>query len=78
MAMTFGEAMEKMRAGARCGRVCWMDAIPGDTIWITLEQPVGLITEPWFAIHYLKAPLCVPWVMSHGDILGVDWIVMEI
>jgi Protein of unknown function (DUF2829) len=86
--MTFGEAIEALKAGARVTRAGWT----GKNTWLTLitSKPIGmspyflLSTENWDSLHevqeippYVESakalPDVVPWVATHADMLAEDW-----
>lgn len=66
---TFGDAIERMKLGARVARSGWN----GKGMWIAIEQPSRPpITLP---VIYMKTAdgHMVPWLASQTDMLANDW-----
>lgn len=66
----FGWALRNLRNGERVTRHGWN----GKGMWLELQRP-GLgskMTRPYIYIKTAQGDL-VPWVASHGDLLGDDW-----
>lgn len=87
--MTFGEALERLKAGNKVARSGWN----GKGMWLALVTERGLSTQgitPAFhidhpAYDYNMAPwigmktaddLFVPWLASQTDMLADDWSVV--
>lgn len=70
--MTFGEAIEALKRGERVTRAGWN----GKGMWLALQRPDewSKMRRPYIYIKTVQDEL-VPWVASHGDILGDDWMV---
>lgn len=82
-ALSFGHAIEAMRAGKKVCRVGWN----GRGIFIQIQVPDenSKMTSPYIYIDTTglettneKAPKSlVPWLASQTDMLANDWIVLE-
>ena len=87
--MTFGEAIEALKCGARVGRDHWEN---GNFIWLKSEATVSaeqcqdktlkeIATEnggflralPTFCIRYAPGTILTGWIPSAADILATDW-----
>ena len=69
--MSFGEAIERLRAGDKVCRVGWN----GKGQWLALQVPDknSKMTLPYIYIHTVAGDL-VPWVVSQTDVLATDWM----
>jgi hypothetical protein len=84
--MTFGEAIEAMKAGASVTRPGWT----GKKMWLHIMPSVAfspfisIFAENWDSLHEVQevppyvdsaktVPDVVPWVASHADMLAEDW-----
>lgn len=73
--MSFGEAIEAMKADERVTRLAWKNA------WIAVEpaEPDAWMTQPYIYICYTEGHdtypegARVPWTPSPADILAEDW-----
>ena len=68
--MTFGEAIEALKAGGRVCRAGWN----GKGMWLGLQRPdlhskMGL---PYIYMSTVTGQL-VPWLASQTDMLAEDW-----
>ncbi len=80
--MTFGEALEKLKAGQKIYRLGWN----GVGMWLNLQVPDAnsKMTHPYIYIEYPVNPLHhaypngsrVPWLASQTDLLSNDWLVL--
>lgn len=90
--MNFGQAIEALKAGKQVtregwnGKGMWLILIPGSTIPISADRPLGkalpeMVGKPieyrphidmWTANGEL-----VPWTASQSDVLTEDWMVVE-
>ena len=90
--MNFGEALDKLKAGWRVGRVGWN----GKGMWIVLQKgypdgvpinqntadatgiPLGTVIRflPYIMMRTVDGSF-VPWLASQTDILADDWTVVE-
>ena len=71
--MTFGEAIERMKAGLRVCREGWN----GKGMWLALQVPDehSKMRRPYIYMKPVDDEL-VPWVASQTDILAADWMVV--
>lgn len=75
--MTFGEAIEQLKAGERVARDGWN----GKNMWLKLQVPDehSKMTLPYVYIEYPKGHPAypegsrVPWLASQTDMLSSDW-----
>lgn len=72
--MTFGHAIEALKAGSRVARAGWN----GNGMWLALQVPdahskMGL---PYIYMSTIDGKL-VPWLASQSDMLGEDWAVVS-
>lgn len=65
--MTFGQAIEAMRRGARCYRVGWL--VKTRTVWIAYQGPPDEEAKP--VVVDETQTLFVP---SQSDMLARDWV----
>ncbi|MGA7384509.1 MAG: DUF2829 domain-containing protein [Methylocella sp.] len=72
--MTFGEAIEALKAGDRVSRAGWH----GEKMWLRLKKPGESpeMTLPYIFMSTVSGDL-VPWLASQMDILAEDWFVPE-
>lgn len=88
--MTFGHAIEALKAGQRVARAGWN----GRGMWLTLIQPkddltphrreyavFGMVSEvgpclPWIGMKTADNKF-VPWLASQTDMLSEDWLIVE-
>lgn len=70
----FGWALNKLRNGFRVFRQGWN----GKNMWLALQVPDAhsKMKRPYIYISTVTGEL-VPWVASHGDLLGDDWEIFE-
>lgn len=66
----FGWAINHLRGGRKVTRIGWN----GRGMWLALQIPDknSKMQRPYIFIKTANDQL-VPWVASHGDILGTDW-----
>lgn len=66
----FGWALGQLRAGKRVSRAGWN----GKGMYLELQRPDAhsKMQRPYIYIKTAQEQL-VPWVASHGDLLGDDW-----
>jgi hypothetical protein len=66
----FGYALRKLKEGKRVTRAGWN----GKGMWLALQTPDehSKMQRPYIYIKTAQEQL-VPWVASHGDLLGDDW-----
>lgn len=69
---TFEQVLPFLKQGRRCFRAGWN----GKGMWIQIQVPDehSKMQRPYFYIKTAQDQL-VPWVASHGDLLGADWAV---
>jgi hypothetical protein len=72
--MTFGEAIEYLRTGARMARDGWN----GKGMYVELQVPDAhsKMTLPYIFMRTAQGDL-VPWLASQTDILARDWVVVS-
>lgn len=79
--MSFGVALEAIKAGKRVSRSGWN----GKGMWLCLvarwsgnigEMPVDYCLLPWIAMKTADGGV-VPWLASQTDVLAEDWIIRE-
>ena len=81
--LTFSEALEHLKAGAKVARSDWN----GMVMWLSLvevghydvgSKTVGAIDEllPWIGVKTADNKF-VPWLASQTDVLAEDWLVLE-
>lgn len=72
--MTFGQAIEVLKAGGRIARVGWN----GKGMWLGLQKPEpgGLMTLPYIYMSTVTGDL-VPWLASQTDILADDYVTVS-
>ncbi len=70
--LDFGVALANLRAGRRVFRQGWN----GKGMWLALQTPDAhsKMRRPYIYIKTVNGEF-VPWVASHGDLLGTDWVV---
>lgn len=68
--MTFGDAIDAMRTGARVARKGWN----GKGMWLALQVPDkhSKMTLPYIYMRTAQGDL-VPWLASQTDVLSEDW-----
>lgn len=68
--MTFGQALDYLKSGHNVCRDGWN----GKGMWLALQVPDAhsKMQRPYIYIKTAQDQL-VPWVASHGDLLGDDW-----
>lgn len=68
--LTFGDVLNLLRAGERVARKGWN----GQGMYLALQVPDehSKMQRPYIYIKTAQDQL-VPWVASHGDLLGNDW-----
>lgn len=69
--MTFGEALETLKAGGRVSRTGWN----GKGMWLELQRPDAhsKMTLPYIYMYTARGDL-VPWLASQTDLLADDWL----
>lgn len=77
--MTFGEALDALKAGKRVARAgwngkgMWLLLIKGWTVDVGYETLLhGLLPIPWIGMNTATADF-VPWLASQIDMLAEDW-----
>lgn len=88
-AMTFGLAVEALKAGKRVARAGWngkgmfLFLVPGSTFQVNRPPLLGIYPEGT-AINYcphidMKTAdeKVVPWLASQTDVLAEDWVIVE-
>jgi hypothetical protein len=72
--MGFGQALEALKAGRRVARNGWN----GKGMWLELQRPDehSKMKRPYIFIHP-SPEFVVPWVASHADLLGEDWVALS-
>lgn len=72
--MTFGEAIDYTRTGAKVARDGWN----GKDMWIALQEPDAnsKMTLPYLYMRTAQGDL-VPWLASQTDMLARDWVVVS-
>jgi hypothetical protein len=70
----FGGALLALKAGKKVTRAGWN----GKGMWLALQTPDdhSKMGRPYIYIRIVSGEL-VPWVASHGDLLGQDWQVLD-
>ena len=78
--MTFGQAIEAMKRGAKVSRVGWN----GKGLWLELQVPDtnSKMTLPYIFMSYpsyakTTPSARVPWLASQTDMLAEDWAIVE-
>lgn len=68
--MTFGQAIEQLKAGKRVARSGWN----GKNMYLELQVPDAhsKMTLPYIYMRTVQADL-VPWLASQTDMLSDDW-----
>jgi len=68
--MTFGEAIDKLRAGNQVARSGWN----GRGMWLALQLPDvhSKMSLPYIYMSTAQGDL-VPWLASQTDVLADDW-----
>lgn len=66
----FGWALSYLKDGKKVARAGWN----GKGMWLMLQVPDAnsKMQRPYIYIKTAQNEL-VPWVASHGDLLGTDW-----
>lgn len=77
--MTFGHALEALKAGQKVGRTGWN----GKGLWLQLHKPAegGKMTLPFIFMCYpddakTTPGARVPWLASQTDMLAEDWTIV--
>ena len=80
--MTFGEALEAMKAGKKVARTCWNGK--GMYLYIAdgklLTQEIGDGSYPFTDSIVVKTAdnrYCIGWLASQTDVLSEDWRIVE-
>ncbi len=70
--MTFGEAIEKLKAGKDVERLGWN----GKGMWLRLQRQDqdSKMTLPYIYMCTVQGKL-VPWLASQTDMLAEDWVI---
>ena len=78
--MTFGQAIEAMKRGAKVSRAGWN----GKGLWLELQAPNSnsKMTLPYIFMSYPSDAKTtpgarVPWLASQTDMLAEDWAIVE-
>ena len=78
--MTFGQAIEAMKRGAKVSRAGWN----GKGLWLELQAPDAnsKMTLPYIFMSYPSDAKTtpgarVPWLASQTDMLAEDWAIVE-
>jgi hypothetical protein len=68
--MTFGKAIEEMKAGNKVCRAGWN----GKGMWLAIQSPDenSKMTCPYIYIKTAQDDL-IPWLASQADMLANDW-----
>lgn len=71
----FGWALDRLREGLRVTRDGWN----GKGMWLGLQVPDSnsKMGRPYIYMKIVTGEL-VPWVASHGDLLGQDWDLAQV
>lgn len=71
--MTFGQAIEAMKAGKRVQRAGWN----GKGMWLALQVPDehSKMRRPYIYMSDAQG-LLVPWLASQTDMLAEDWSIV--
>ena len=64
---TFPEAMQKVIEGKKVSRLEWND-----------EKTYGFLNGKHLSIQYSNKPDNFQWIVSDGDMIGTDWIVVGV
>jgi hypothetical protein len=85
-AMSFGHAVEALKAGNRVARAGWN----GNGLWLGFVTPnwsgeikgVTLLPPDWagynpFLVMFTADKMLVPWLASQTDILATDWTIVS-
>lgn len=75
MERNFGYALSLLKDGSKVYREGWN----GKGMWLELQTPDkhSKMQRPYIYISTAQGEL-VPWVASHGDLLGTDWEVVGV
>lgn len=70
----FGWALRQLKNGKAVTRTGWN----GKGMWLKLQTPDAnsKMQRPYIYIKTAQDQL-VPWVASHGDLLGTDWDIVN-
>ena len=73
MALSFGDALNELKAGRQVCRSGWN----GKGMWLALQTPDqnSKMTLPYIYMRTAQGGL-VPWLASQTDILSTDWQVV--
>lgn len=73
--MTFGDAIEKLKAGDYLTRPGWN----GKNMWLGLQRPDAnsKMSLPYIYMCTADGDL-VPWLASQADMLAEDWEVLDL
>lgn len=81
--MTFGEALDALKAGKRVARAgwngngMWLLLINGWTVDVEYETVLhGRLPIPWIGLKTVRDEF-VPWVASQTDVLAKDWMEVD-
>lgn len=81
--MTFGKALDALKAGKRVARAgwngkgMWLLLVNGWTVDVEYETVLhGLLPIPWIGMKTATADF-VPWLASHTDVLAEDWMEVD-
>nr|WP_036642100.1 DUF2829 domain-containing protein [Paenibacillus durus] len=80
--MSFGAAVEALKAGKRVaragwnGRVMWLTLVPACRYNPSDVNSLGLEKLPWIGMKTADNKF-VPWLASQTDVLAEDWQVIE-
>lgn len=71
--MTFGQAIEALKAGYRVSRAGWN----GKGMWLALQVPDenSKMKRPYIYMRPVDG-LLVPWLASQSDMLADDWMIV--
>lgn len=72
--MTFGYAIERLRAGFSVTRNGWNG--PGQSLTLQVPDESSKMTLPYIYIKTVSGDL-VPWLASQTDILANDWLIVS-
>lgn len=80
-AMSFGHAIEAMKAGQKVARHGWN----GKGLWLELQMPDAhsKMTLPYIYLNYPDGSIPytngarVPWLASQTDVLAEDWMIVD-
>jgi hypothetical protein len=82
----FSEALKRVKAGKRVAKMSWgsrgmfIFLVPGSVFKVNRAPLLGIYpegTEITYHAHIdmrIESGVIVPWVASHYDVLGEDWV----